>query len=292
MPELDGHLTDEELLLLADGELSLQPARKAQQHLLSCWECRARMSDLQDSIVTFVHLHHTMLDPHIPPADAPRSLLKARLTELRSASDRSGWWYAWRWGYIGTALLVIGFSALVARYHPLTVQLRPGTHAFPGEPLPDPRLTPGAFRTVPLQDVCAPEKYEQSRVTSVSLKTKVFQEYGISGAPMSDYEVDFLVIPQLGGTDDIQNLWPEPYSSTAWNAHVKDQLEERLLQLVCEQKIDLQTAQHDMATNWIAAYKRYFHTDMPVPGDSDAQDELSPQSVGAAPKCGVTCSSS
>jgi hypothetical protein len=49
-----------------------------------------------------------------------------------------------------------------------------------------------------------------------------------------------------------------------WNAHVKDELEERLRNLVCEQKLDLTTAQRDIATDWISAYKKYFHIDMPV----------------------------
>jgi len=42
------------------------------------------------------------------------------------------------------------------------------------------------------------------------------------------YEVDFLMTPELGGAASIHNLWPEPYFETRWNAHVKDDLEERL----------------------------------------------------------------
>jgi len=79
----------------------------------------------------------------------------------------------------------------------------------------------------------------------------------------ADHEIDFLVIPELGGTQEIENLWPEPYSSTVWNAHVKDELEEQLHTLVCERKLDLATAQHDISTDWISAYKKYFHTDQP-----------------------------
>ena len=79
------------------------------------------------------------------------------------------------------------------------------------------------------------------------------------------YEVDYLITPELGGADDIRNLWPEPYSATVWNAHVKDALEDRLHQMVCTGQIDLATAQHDIATDWISAYKRYFHTERPLP---------------------------
>ena len=77
------------------------------------------------------------------------------------------------------------------------------------------------------------------------------------------FEVDYLVTPELGGAEDIRNLWPQPYEATLWNAHVKDALEDRLHEMVCSGEIDLATAQHDIATDWISAYKKYFHTDRP-----------------------------
>ena len=49
-----------------------------------------------------------------------------------------------------------------------------------------------------------------------------------------------------------------------WNARVKDQLEDLLPNLVCQGEIDLATAQHDIATDWIAAYKKYFRTSHPI----------------------------
>ena len=50
---------------------------------------------------------------------------------------------------------------------------------------------------------------------------------------------------------------------TVWNAHVKDELEDRLHELVCDGELDLSTAQHDISADWILAYKKYFHTDRP-----------------------------
>jgi hypothetical protein len=46
---------------------------------------------------------------------------------------------------------------------------------------------------------------------------------------------------------------------------VKDQLETLLPEMVCEGSLPLQTAQRDIAADWIAAYKKYFHTDVPLP---------------------------
>lgn len=95
---------------------------------------------------------------------------------------------------------------------------------------------------------------------SASLRQEVFREYGIVNAHPDEYEVDYLITPGLGGAEDIHNLWPEPSTSQTWNAHVKDELEERLHEMVCAGKVDLPTAQRDIATDWIAAYKKYFRT--------------------------------
>jgi hypothetical protein len=85
---------------------------------------------------------------------------------------------------------------------------------------------------------------------------------------LTDYEPDYLIAPEPGGADSIQNLRPEPYSSTDWDARVKDALAGRLHRMVCEGKIDLSTAQHEMSNDWISAYKNYFHRDQPLSIDS------------------------
>jgi hypothetical protein len=45
---------------------------------------------------------------------------------------------------------------------------------------------------------------------------------------------------------------------------VKDALEDRLHELVCENKLSLATAQHDISSNWILAYRKYFRTQEPI----------------------------
>jgi hypothetical protein len=106
--------------------------------------------------------------------------------------------------------------------------------------------------------VCSMPHEEVVRDVPDSLRQEVFKEYGIVNPRPEDYEIDYLIAPGLGGTEDIHNLWPEPSTPSAWNAHVKDALEERLHQLVCAGKLDLPTAQRAIATNWISAYKQYF----------------------------------
>jgi hypothetical protein len=125
-------------------------------------------------------------------------------------------------------------------------------------------LTPGATRPVTLADICPLNDDDLDPDVAPSKRKAVFDAYGIPPrASGQDYQVDYLINPQLGGTDDIRNLWPEPYT-TVWNARAKDTLEKRLHQMVCERQIDLESAQRDIASDWIAAYKKYFRSEKPV----------------------------
>ena len=111
--------------------------------------------------------------------------------------------------------------------------------------------------------VCA-QVNVKNKTVPVALQRQVFKEYGIEGADPHGYEVDYLVTPALGGADDIHNLWPQSYTSTVWNAEVKDALEDYLRDRVCNGTLELTKAQREIADNWIAAYKKYFHTDQPL----------------------------
>jgi hypothetical protein len=74
---------------------------------------------------------------------------------------------------------------------------------------------------------------------------------------MRDYEEDHLIPLSIGGNPkDERNIWPEP-RNTEFGAEIKDELELRLMHLVCRGNLPLATAQHDIATDWIKAYKKY-----------------------------------
>jgi hypothetical protein len=51
-------------------------------------------------------------------------------------------------------------------------------------------------------------------------------------------------------------MLPQPRSTIElrWNAETKDRLERRLCEMVCTGKIDLTTAQEEIAADWIATY--------------------------------------
>ncbi len=126
---------------------------------------------------------------------------------------------------------------------------------------PDPRLTPGAVATADPAVFCHAGYSRSVRHTSGRLKRDVYRAYGID-RHSGHYEMDHLVPLALGGADVAENLWPEDRDNE-WGAGAKDRLEWRLIQLVCGRAVDAEQAQHDIATDWIAAYGQY----CPAPAD-------------------------
>lgn len=106
-------------------------------------------------------------------------------------------------------------------------------------------------------DVCHPGYARSVRHVSGKVKYRVYAEYGITDRRPGEYEIDHLISLELGGSNDIQNLWPQSFDTQPWNAHVKDRLEDRLHAMVCRGEIGLKEAQRTIATDWIAAYKKY-----------------------------------
>lgn len=89
-----------------------------------------------------------------------------------------------------------------------------------------------------------------------SLKVQQIVQYGYTDKNPADYEEDHLIPLELGGDGyAVGNLWPEPYAGNG--ARVKDQLENRMHQLVCSGQLGLRAAQQAIAGNWYAAYQRY-----------------------------------
>ena len=268
------HLEDQELLLAADGEISARGGAKVRRHLAECEECRARMAGIEETLLNLQESHREILDGELEPARGPRAILRARLSELAGRKTQTSSW--WRFLQLAPVMQVaagigvicfIGVMGLRMLFPPATPRdAKAASVAFERAAIPNRSLTPGAARSVSLGEVCSMAHEEVERDVPDSLRRRVFQEYGIANARAGEYEIDYLIAPGLGGTEDIHNLWPEPYTFQAWNAHVKDSLEEHLHQLVCAGKVDLRTAQKDISTDWIAAYKKYFHTDRPVDG--------------------------
>ncbi|MGE3513460.1 MAG: hypothetical protein AB7N65_31770, partial [Vicinamibacterales bacterium] len=127
------------------------------------------------------------------------------------------------------------------------------------------------------------------RVVTEDVRRQVLAGYGMQLAATESYELDALITPELGGTTDARNLWPQRYASPMWNAHVKDALEQLLAARVCGGEMRLDDAQRDLAVNWVAAYKHHFGTEVPLSAHawSESDDEElqyeSPSAVRVVP---------
>jgi hypothetical protein len=264
------HLTDQELLQAADGELSFRRAARVRAHLAACWDCRARMAGIEEAITDFARAYRHTLTPRLPPIAGARATLRTRLSELTAEPSNTLWSNFFHFhltlrvfACICATFFVVGVSAELFFQH-FVLRGNSGLSSSERGIVPDHRLTPGATRQVTIEDVCSMPHEDVVRDVPAFMQQQIFREYGIRNASPEDYEIDYLIAPGLGGAEDIHNLWPEPYKSRMWNARVKDALEERLHQMVCTGGVDLATAQHDIATDWIAAYKKYFHTNKPL----------------------------
>jgi hypothetical protein len=263
MRQENSHLSDEQLVRDVDGELAAGDRKPVKAHLDACWKCRARRQELEKAITDFVRVHEQEFDARLPPAAGPRALLKARLGQLSAAgSSRATSERLFAWSITIGACAFVALGLWLARTGlDKRVHHRSGAMVVS---MPVSTLTPGATLLVDRRVVCAGQN-SNNRTVSVPLQRRVFEQYGISGADPRAYEIDYLITPALGGAEDIHNLWPHSYSATVWNAKVKDDLENRLRKMVCDGDLDLATAQQEIAGNWIAAYKKYFNREMPLP---------------------------
>ncbi len=134
-----------------------------------------------------------------------------------------------------------------------------------GLDLPDPACTPGVVDPEIVADpsgdhrvvdgvevnICAKGFTTRPfRRTTEAMKREVCAEYGAKDCPdPARGEVDHLVPLELGGKDDVRNLWWQPAPSY----HIKDhQVEDRLKPLVCAGRLTLRQAQDCVRGDWVA----------------------------------------
>lgn len=232
------HISDRELLMDADGELNISREEEVRRHVAGCAECRERQEEIVRAMGEVADAHW---DQELPPIDGARALLQTRLQPSRGQR------------YLALGALAAALLLFVLHWTPERLN----------ESTPKPALTPGAVRTVSGAGVCAGEMESPTIANTAAME--VFRKYGIHDPPPRAYEVDYLIPPDLGGSDDPRNLWPQPYDAGSWNARVKDALEDRLRTMVCDGSLDLATAQQEIAGDWIGAYQKHFRTARPLP---------------------------
>ncbi len=149
-------------------------------------------------------------------------------------------------------------------------QPAPGTCHYgsdAGDPLPDPRCTPGALNPQVTQGTIGSTICRSGYTSSIRPPESITEPEKRASAAAYTYtgsfstgEYDHLVPLELGGDpNDPANLWVEPNDNpnATSTANSKDVLENRLNDLVCAGQLSLATAQAAIASNWATAYHQY-----------------------------------
>lgn len=167
---------------------------------------------------------------------------------------------------VGAVLVVVLVLFLINRVTGASSVTTSGSHQFGVQSktsgcvahggLPDAACTPGALLSAGTKEAICKSGYASSvRNVPDSEKNQAYAEYGIASHTAGEYEVDHLVSLELGGSNEIANLWPEAANPTP-GFHQKDQVENYLHDQVCSGAISLSDAQIEIATNWLSVYQR------------------------------------
>jgi hypothetical protein len=141
-----------------------------------------------------------------------------------------------------------GFPVILAAASILTVP------ALSFAQLPIKLNTPGKASRVSKDKVCSPDYASSVKPISKWQASQALRTYGLRED--SDREVVRLIPASLGGTNDIENIWPIQ-DSKEWGAAQKKALDDKLTQMVCAGSIELKAAQDAIKRDWVEAYKKH-----------------------------------
>ena len=81
------HPEEEQILRYADGELPSRAARKIRNHLNACWECRAQLQEIEETISNCVGYRRSVLQSHLPTPPAPWADIYQRFSEMDASTE-------------------------------------------------------------------------------------------------------------------------------------------------------------------------------------------------------------
>ena len=113
-----------------------------------------------------------------------------------------------------------------------------------------------------------PPTVKTSAPIAAPIRQAVLRDYGMEHVADEEYELDYLITPELGGSSDRRNLWPErwgtpahplthlgPFPAHLVGANAKDKTENALHTEVCHGTLTLRAAQFIIATDWFKYYR-------------------------------------
>ena len=120
--------------------------------------------------------------------------------------------------------------------------------------LPDPICSPGDVLSVDPDEVCVTGYSATVRSVSEKKKNQVYSDYGVVSRTTGEYEMDHIIPLELGGSNDVKNLFPQP-AEPRLGFHEKDRVENWLHDQVCNHGMPIKQAQEVIARNWTEAYE-------------------------------------
>jgi hypothetical protein len=119
---------------------------------------------------------------------------------------------------------------------------------------PDADCTPGAAMGISQTVVCTTATKGRRNVDT-AMRKQVYEAYELSyPQPTGMYEVDHFIPLELGGSNDIANLWPQPANPVP-GFHQKDCVEDYLHAQVCTVgSMSLADAQRAIVSDWMKVY--------------------------------------
>ena len=168
-----------------------------------------------------------------------------------------------------------------------TVPLAPSSaKAGPAYLYPNPSLTAGALLTTDASTICTPGYASGVRDVSTATKEQVYAEYGVSyPQALGAYEVDHFIPLEIGGSNDIKNLWLKSATPTP-GFHQKDQFENFEHGQVCNGTISVAEAQSRMVSDW------YLYWQEDVEGATPTTSALVQSASALAPQATATADAS
>lgn len=117
------------------------------------------------------------------------------------------------------------------------------------------------------QTVCEDGYTKTVRNVTTYTKHQIYAMYGIKEGHYGEVEVDHFISLELGGDNDLVNLWAQPYecylsfngSNLRMGAREKDVVETNLHRRICNGEMTLKQAQDIITTNWVGYYLQLKH---------------------------------
>ena len=125
--------------------------------------------------------------------------------------------------------------------------------------LPNPSLTPGktdpAVTQATIQKTICKKNYTKSvRNVTEAEKKEIMKRYNLPETELHNVEIDHFISLDIGGSNDIENLWPQYYEPEP-GARQKDVVETYFHRQICKGKVELFSAQIQMK-NWVSIYQQ------------------------------------